>query len=41
MYTDIMKRYYSNIGDKANRGTYFSVANMMSFASDNNEIQKK
>lgn len=41
MYTDIMKRYYSNIGDKANRGTYFSVANMMSFASDNNEIQEK
>ena len=41
MYTDIMKRYYSNIGDKANRGTSFSVANMMSFASDNNEIQKK
>lgn len=41
MYTDIMKRYYSNIGDKANRGTYFSVANMRSFASDNNEIQEK
>lgn len=41
MYSEIMKRYYSSKIDKSNKGSAFSIANMINFASDNNEIQEK
>lgn len=41
-YSDIIKCYYSNKGNNdRDKGSSFSIANMMNFASDNHALQNK